>query len=79
LFLWHRLSPDLEEVPCTGKLTPEELKAISQTLCAVLKEMGLEIQWIRKRRIDKRACQKSWVSNVIIEVSSIISPATAEK
>src|SRR5690349_16630990 len=34
------------EIPNAGKLSPEELKAISQTSCGVLKEMGPKIQWI---------------------------------
>src|SRR5258705_1595997 len=34
------------EIPGAGKLTPEQLKAISQTSCGVLKEMGPKIQWI---------------------------------
>ena len=35
------------EIPDAGKLTPEQLKAISQTSCSVLKEMGPKIQWIQ--------------------------------
>src|SRR6266498_5953421 len=34
------------EIPGAGKLTAAELKAISQTSCTVLKEMGPGIQWI---------------------------------
>ena len=35
------------EIPGAGKLTAEQLKAISQTSCTVLKEMGPRIQWIQ--------------------------------
>ncbi len=35
------------DIPNAGKLTPAELKAISQTSCGVLKEMGSQqIEWI---------------------------------
>src|ERR1043165_7361595 len=34
------------EIPGASKLTAEQLKAISQTSCGVLKEMGPKIQWI---------------------------------
>ena len=34
------------DIPDAGKLTPEELKAISQTSCAVLREMGPRIEWL---------------------------------
>src|SRR5450432_4116710 len=35
------------DIPGAGKLTPEQLKAISKTSCNVLKEMGPQIQWIQ--------------------------------
>ena len=34
-------------IPGAGQFSPEKLKAISQTSCAVLKEMGPEIQWLQ--------------------------------
>ena len=34
------------EIPNAGKLSPAELKSISQTSCGVLKEMGPKIQWV---------------------------------
>ena len=82
------------EIPGAGKLTPAELKAISQTSCTVLKEMGPKIQWIQSYVVgDKIYCvykaeneellrehaQKGgFPANAIIEVPSIISPATAD-
>ena len=45
------------EIPDAGKLTPEQLKAISQTSCSVLKEMGPKIQWIQSYVVgDKIFC-----------------------
>jgi hypothetical protein len=33
-------------IPGAGKLTPEQLKGISQTSCGVLNKMGPQIQWV---------------------------------
>ncbi|MGH8104992.1 MAG: nickel-binding protein, partial [Arenimonas sp.] len=33
------------EIPGAGKLSPEELKGISQISCGVLSKMGPQIQW----------------------------------
>ena len=81
------------EIPGAGKLTPEQLKAISQTSCNVLKEMGPQIQWIQsyvtgnkiyciykaesEELIREHAKKGGFPANTIIEVSSGISPATA--
>ena len=34
------------DLPGAGKLTPEQLKAVSQTSCGVLSELGPSIQWV---------------------------------
>ena len=81
------------EIPGAGKLTAAELKAISQTSCTVLKEMGPGIQWIESyvtgnkifciykaeniELIREHAKRGGFPANAIIEISSIISPATA--
>jgi uncharacterized protein DUF4242 len=81
------------EIPGAGKLTPEQLKGISQTSCSVLKEMGPKIQWIQsyvtgnkiyciykaenEELIREHAKKGGFPANAIIEVSSVISPATA--
>jgi hypothetical protein len=82
------------EIPGAGKLTPEQLKAISQTSCTVLKEMGPKIQWIQSyvtgnkiyciykaenaELIKEHAKKGGFPANSIVEVPSIISPATAQ-
>jgi Nickel responsive protein SCO4226-like len=81
------------EIPNAGKLTPEQLKAISQTSCNVLKEMGPRIQWIQsyvtgnkiyciykaesEELIREHAKKGGFPANTIVQVSSVISPATA--
>ena len=82
------------EIPGAGKLTPEQLKAISQTSCGVLNNMGPQIQWIHsyvtsnkiycvymapnEEMIREHARQGGFPANTITEVAAIIDPATAE-
>ena len=81
------------EIPGAGKLTAEELKAISQKSCSVLKEMGPKIQWVQsyvtgnrvtcvykaesEELIREHAKKGGFPANTITEVANIISPATA--
>jgi hypothetical protein len=82
------------EIPNAGKFTGEELKAISQKSCGVLKDMGPTIQWIQSyvtgnkiycvykaesaELIREHAKKGGFPANSISEVANIISPATAE-
>ena len=82
------------DIPGAGKLTPEQLKAISKTSCKVLKEMGPQIQWIQsyvtgdkifciykaenEELIREHAKKGGFPANQITEISTEISPATAE-
>jgi hypothetical protein len=34
------------ELPGAGQLSPQQLQAVSQTSCGVLRKLGPEIQWI---------------------------------
>jgi hypothetical protein len=81
------------EIPGAGKLTAEELKAISQTSCSVLKDLGPKIQWMQsyvtgnkifciykaenEDLIREHAKKGGFPANNIIEIASVISPATA--
>ena len=81
------------EITGAGSLTPEQLKSVSQTSCAVLKEMGPKIQWVHSyvtgnkiyciykaenaELIRDHAKKGGFPANSIVEASSIISPATA--
>ena len=82
------------EIPGAGKLTAEQLKAISQTSCSVLKEMGPSIQWdhsyvtgdkiycvYKAQNIElvrEHAKKGGFPANAVNEVATVISPATAE-
>jgi hypothetical protein len=81
------------DIPGAGKFSPEKLKAISQTSCSVLKEMGSKIQWIHSyvtedkifciykaeniELVKEHAKRGGFPANAIYEVSTVISPATA--
>ena len=43
------------DIPDAGKLSPQQLQAISQRSCSVLKEMGPQIiQWVQSYVTDER-------------------------
>lgn len=81
-------------IPGCGKLSPVELRAISQQSNSILRDLGPEIRWLHTYVIDDRMyCVYESASadmireharcmgvpaNVISEVHTIISPATAD-
>jgi hypothetical protein len=82
------------ELPGAGKLTPQELKAVSQKSCGVLRNLGPSIQWVHsyvtddkiyciynapnEQMIRDHASQGGFPANRISEVKTIIDPTTAE-
>jgi hypothetical protein len=42
------------EIPNVGKSSPETLKAISQKSCAVLQQLGPQIQWVESFVTDDK-------------------------
>lgn len=82
------------EIPGAGKLSPDQLKAISQTSCGVLNKMGSQIQWLQSYVTENKiycvyiapnqdmvlehAKQGGFPANSVSEVSTIIDPTTAE-
>ena len=82
------------ELPGAGKLTPQELKGISQKSCQVLRNLGPEIQWVQsfvtddkiycvyiapnEEMIREHAVQGGLPADSISEVRNIIDPTTAE-
>jgi hypothetical protein len=81
-------------IPGAGKLSAEQLKAISQTSCGVLSKMGPQIQWVNsyvtgdkiycvyiapnEDMVREHAKQGGFPANAVSEVSTIIDPTTAE-
>jgi hypothetical protein len=82
------------EVPGAGKMSADQLQAISQTSCGVLRKLGPEIQWVQsyvtgdkiyciyiapnEHLVREHATQGGFPANSIAEVKSIIDPTTAE-
>jgi len=82
------------EIPGAGKLSPKELQAISQKSCAVLQQMGPQIQWMQsyvtgdkiycvyvapnEEAVRKHAQQGGFPANRISKVATVIDPTTAE-
>jgi len=82
------------EIPGAGNLSADQLQAISQTSCGVLRKLGPEIQWVHsyvtgdkiyciyiapnEQLIREHASQGGFPANSIAEVKSIIDPTSAE-
>ena len=82
------------EIPGAGKLSPQELKGISQTSCGVLSNMGPQIQWLQSyvtgdkiycvyiapnaEMVREHAKQGGFPANKVSEVTAIIDPTSAE-
>ncbi|HTS43666.1 MAG TPA: DUF4242 domain-containing protein [Puia sp.] len=80
-------------IPGAGQFTAEKLKEISKTSCSVLRELGPGIQWIQSyvtgnkifciykaesiALLKEHAQKGGFPIDNIYEVSSVISPATA--
>jgi hypothetical protein len=82
------------EIPNAGKLSAEELQAISQQSCSVLNQLGPSIQWVHsyvtddkiyciyvapnEELIREHATRGGFPANHISEVKQVIDPTTAE-
>jgi hypothetical protein len=82
------------ELPGAGQLSSQQLQAVSQTSCGVLRKLGPEIQWVHsyvtqdkiyciyiapnEALIREHASQGGFPANRISEIKSMIDPTTAE-
>ena len=82
------------EIPEAGKLSAEQLQAISQKSCGVLRNLGPQIQWVQSYVTDNKiycvyiapneemvrehAKQGGFPANRVSEVKQVIDPTTAE-
>jgi hypothetical protein len=82
------------DIPGAGKLSPQQLQAISQKSCGVLQSMGPRIQWVQSYVTDDRiycvyiapdedtvrqhAQQGGFPANRISQIRSVIDPTTSE-
>jgi hypothetical protein len=82
------------DIPGAGKLSPAELRSISQRSCTVLDRLGPKIQWVQSYVTDDKiycvyiapseevvrehAKQGGFPANRISLVRTVIDPTTAE-
>ncbi len=82
------------EIPGAGKMSPQDLQAVSQKSCNVLQNLGPQIQWVQsyvtgdkiyciyiapsKDMIRTHAQQGGFPANRISEIKTTIDPTTAE-
>jgi hypothetical protein len=82
------------EIPNAGSLTQDQVQAISQKSCGVLKNLGPQIQWIEsyvtqdkiycvyiapnEEMVREHAKQGGFPANQVSEVKRIIDPTSAE-
>ncbi len=82
------------EIPGAGKLSAQELQAISQKSCSVLNQLGPQVQWVHsyvtddkiycvyiapnEEMVRQHAEQGGFPANRISQVKGMIDPTTAE-
>jgi hypothetical protein len=82
------------EIAGAGKLSREELHAISEKSCGVLDRMGPKIQWVQsfvtddkiycvyiapdEATVRRHATEGGFPANRVARVESVIDPTTAE-
>jgi hypothetical protein len=82
------------EIPGVGSMSPEQLEAVSQKSCSVLRNLGPQIQWLHsyvtddkiycvyiapnEEMVREHARQGGFPANSIAQVRHVIDPTTAE-
>ena len=82
------------DIPDAGKLSPQDLQAIAQKSCGVLREMGPRIQWVQsyvtddeiycvyiapdEEAVREHARKGGFPANRVARVRRVIDPTTSE-
>ena len=82
------------QVPGVGSMSPEQLRAVSETSCSVLRNLGPQIQWLHSYVTDdtifcvyiapnedvvrEHARLGGFPANRVLQVRTVIDPTTAE-
>ena len=82
------------EIPNAGKLTQQELQAISQKSCGILHKLGPQVQWVEsfvtddkiycvyiapnEEMVREHARRGGFLANRVAAIRSVIGPTTAE-
>jgi hypothetical protein len=83
------------EIPGAASMSQQQLQAVSEKSCSVLRNLGPEIQWVHsyvtgdkiycvyiapnEQMVREHARLGGFPANRISEIKSIIDPTTAEK
>ena len=82
------------DIPKAGDLTQQQIQAISQKSCSVLRNLGSQIQWVHsyvtddkiycvyiapnEEMVKEHAKQGGFPANCVSEVKRMIDPTSAE-
>jgi len=82
------------EIPGAGSMSAQQLQAVSEKSCSVLRNLGPQIQWLHSYVTDDKifcvyiapnaevvrehARQGGFPANRVLQVRNIIDPTTAE-
>jgi hypothetical protein len=82
------------EIPGAGSMSAEQLEAVSQKSCSVLRNLGPQIQWLQsfvtdnkiycvyiapnEEMVREHARQGGFPANSVAQVRRVIDPTTAE-
>jgi len=83
------------EIPGAARMSQQQLQAISEKSCSVLRDLGPQIQWVQsyvtgdkiycvyiapnEQMVREHARLGGFPANRISEIKSIIDPTTSEK
>lgn len=83
------------EIQGAGSMTPEQLEAVSEKSCSVLRNLGPQIQWVtsyvtdnkiycvyiapNEQMVREHALLGGFPANRVSQIRKIIDPTTAEK
>lgn len=83
------------EIPGAGSMSPQQLQAVSQKSCSVLRDLGPQVQWLHsyvtgdkiycvyiapnEQMVKEHARMGGFPANRISEIKTMIDPKTAEK
>jgi len=82
------------DIPSAGDMTVDDLQGAAQKSCAVLQNLGTDIQWLhsyvtqdkiyciyiaeKESLIEKHAQDSGFPANSIAEIKAVIDPTTSE-
>ncbi len=82
------------KIPGAGKLSPTELRGVSQKSCSVLRELGPQVQWVHsyvtddkiycvyiapdEQAVREHARRSGFPADAVSAVRAVIDPTSAE-